>query len=94
MIKILGCLLFVPILAQAQSVNYFDKNGKLFMQSNRVGNQVTYTDPVGRLVAIQNSVATPVFIPPLTPNLAPPRGILVSTELPQLPQFPTLETFR
>jgi hypothetical protein len=94
MIKILGCLLFVPILAQAQPVSYFDKNGKLFMQSNRVGNQVIYTDPVGRLVATQNSVATPVFIPPLTPNLAPPRGILVSTELPQLPQLPTLELLK
>ena len=94
MIKLLGCLLFVPILAQAEPVNYFDKNGKLFMQSNRVGNQVIYTDPVGRLVATQNSVATPVFIPPLTPNLTSPRGILVSAELPQLPQLPTLELLK
>ena len=78
---------------KAQPVNYFDKNGKLFMQSNRVNNQVIYTDPVGNLVATQNSVATPVF-PPLTPNLAPPRGILVSTELPQLPQLPTLELLK
>jgi len=74
----------------AQTVNYYDKNGQLFMQSNRVNNQVIYTDPLGRLVATQNPVATPVF-PPLTPNLAPPRGILVSTELPQLP---TLEIFK
>ena len=86
-----GCLLFVPILAHAEPVNYFDKNGKLFMQSNRVGNQVIYTDPVGRLVATQISVATPVIIPPLTPNLAPPRGILVSTELPQLPTLELLK---
>lgn len=87
-------LILLPILAQAQPVNYFDKNGKLFMQSNRVGNQVIYTDPVGNLVATQNSVATPVIIPPLTPNLAPPRGVLVSTELPSLPALPTLETFK
>ena len=87
----LGCLLIVPILAHAEPVNYFDKNGKLFMQSNRVGNQVIYTDPVGRLVATQISVATPVIIPPLTPNLAPPRGILVSTELPQLPTLELLK---
>jgi len=76
--------------AQAEPVNYFDKNGKLFMQSNRVNNQVIYTDPVGNLVATQISVATPVF-PPLTPNLAPPRGILVSTELPQLPTLELLK---
>lgn len=92
--SLLGCLLLVPILAHAEPVNYFDKNGKLFMQSNRVGNQIIYTDPVGNLVATQNSVATPVIIPPLTPNLASPRGILVSTELPQLPQLPTLEIFK
>lgn len=78
----------------AEPVNYFDKNGKLFMQSNRVGSQVIYTDPVGNLVATQNAVATPVFIPPLTPNLMPPRGILVSTELPQLQGLPTLELLK
>lgn len=78
---------------RAEPVNYFDKNGRLFMQSNRVGNQIVYTDPVGNLVATQNSVATPVF-PPLTPNLMPPRGVLVSTELPQLPQLPTLELLK
>lgn len=93
MLKMLVILL-VPILAHAQPINYFDKNGKLFMQSNRVGNQVIYTDPVGNLVATQNSVATPVFIPPLTPNLASPRGVLVSTELPLLPTLPTLEIFK
>ena len=92
--KLLGCLLFVPILAHAEPINYFDKNGKLFMQSNRVGNQVIYTDPVGNLVATQNAVATPVFIPPLTPNLMPPKGILVSTELPQLQGLPTLELLK
>ena len=92
--NVLGCLLLVPILAHAEPVNYFDKNGKLFMQSNRVGNQIIYTDPVGNLVATQSSVSTPVFIPPVTPNLAMPRGILVSTELPQLPQLPTLELLK
>ena len=91
--SLLGCLLFVPILAQAELVNYFNKNGQLFMQSNRVGNQVIYTDNIGNLVAIQNSVATPVF-PPITPNLASPKGILVSTELPQLPKLPTLELLK
>ena len=89
MIKMLVVLL-LPILAHAQPVSYFDKNGKLFMQSNRVGNQIIYTDPVGNLVATQNSVATPVF-PPLTPNLAPPRGILVFNELPQLPTLELLK---
>lgn len=92
--KVLGCLLFVPILAQAEVVNYYDKNSNLFMQSQRVNNQIIYTDPMGRVVATQNSVATPVFIPPVTPNLMPPRGILVSTELPQLPQLPTLELLK
>lgn len=92
--KLLGCLLLVPILAHAELVNYFDKNGKLFMQSNRVNNQIIYTDPVGNLVATQNAVATPVFIPPLTPNLMPPRGILVSIELPQLQGLPTLELLK
>lgn len=91
--SLLGCLLFVPILAQAELVNYFNKNGQLFMQSNRVGNQVIYTDNIGNLVAIQNSVVTPVF-PPITPNLASPKGILVSTELPQLPKLPTLELLK
>ena len=92
--NVLGCLLLVPILAHAEPVNYFDKNGKLFMQSNRVGNQIIYTDPVGNLVATQISVSTPVFIPPVTHNLVMPRGILVSTELPQLPQLPTLELLK
>ncbi len=91
--KVLGCLLFVPILAQAEVVNYYDKNSNLFMQSQRVNNQIIYTDPMGRVVATQSPVATPVF-PPLTPNLAPPRGILVSTELPQLQQLPTLELLK
>ena len=79
--------------SKAEPVNYFDKNGKLFMQSNRVNNQVIYTDPVGNLVATQNSVATPVFSL-LTPNLMLPRGMLVSTDLPQLPQLPTLELLK
>lgn len=92
--NLLGCLLFVPILAQAQVTNYYDKNSNLFMQSQRVNNQVIYTDPMGRIVATQIAVATPVFIPPLTPNLAPPRGVLVSTELPLLPALPTLEIFK
>lgn len=78
---------------KAEPVNYFDKNGKLFMQSNRVGNQIIYTDPVGNLVAMQNNVIAPV-IPPLTPNLAMPRGLLVSTELPQLQPLPTLELLK
>lgn len=81
---VIGGLLVFSGSCKAEPVNYFDKNGQLFMQSNRVGNQVIYTDGRGNLVATQNPVATPVF-PPLTPNLAPPRGILVSTELPQLP---------
>lgn len=92
--SLLGCLLFVPILAQAQVTNYYDKNSNLFMQSQRVNNQIIYTDPMGRIVATQISVATPVIIPPLTPNLAPPRGVLVSAELPQLPQLPTLELLK
>ena len=89
----LGYLLGIS-QCQAEPVNYFDKNGKLFMQSNRVGNQIIYTDPVGNLVATQNNVATPVFIPPLTPNLATPKGLLVSTELPQLQPLPTLELLK
>jgi len=84
-------LLLVPILAQAQPVNYFDKNGKLFMQAHRVNNQVIYTDPVGNLVA--SSVATPV-LPPLTPNLASPKGRLAIAELPLLPVLPTLEPLK
>ena len=89
MIKLLGCLLFVPILAHgAEPVNYFDKNGQLFMQSNRVNNQVIYTDPIGRLVAIQSSVATPVLQP-----LAPKNG-LVLIEFPQLQGLPTLELLK
>lgn len=87
-------LLLVPILAQAQPVNYFDKNGKLFMQSNRVGNQVIYTDPVGNLVATQNSVATPVLIPPLTPNLISPKGRFASVELEPLLPLPPLELLK
>lgn len=79
---------------KAEPVNYFDKNGKLFMQSNRVNNQIIYTDRVGNLVATQNSAAIPVIIPPLTPNLASPRGVLVSTELPSLPVLPSLELFK
>ena len=95
LVGLVFCLGYLLGISQcrAQPVNYFDKNGKLFMQSHRVNNQVIYTDPVGNLVATQSSVATPVF-PPLTPNLVSPRGILVSTELPQLPQLPTLELLK
>jgi hypothetical protein len=87
--KLLGCLLFVPILTHAEI--FYDAHGKAFMISNRVGNQVFYTTPDGRPIA--NSVATPV-IPPLTPNLMPPTGILVNTQVPQLPQLLPIEVFK
>ena len=92
LVGLVFCLGYLLGISQccAQPVNYFDKNGKLFMQSHRVNNQDIYTDPVGNLVATQSSVATPVF-PPLTPNLALPKGILVSTELPQLPTLELLK---
>lgn len=89
--SLLGCLLLVPILAQAEPVNYFDKNGKLFMQSNRVGNQVIYTDPVGNLVATQNPVATPV-IPVMM--IDKPKANLGESPYFQLPQLPTLDLLK
>jgi hypothetical protein len=56
-----------------------------------VNNQVIYTDPVGNLVATQNSVATPV-IPVML--LDKPRVSLIDSPYLQLPQLPTLELLK
>jgi hypothetical protein len=95
--KLLGCLLFVPIvaIAEPQITTYYDSNGKAFLNSNRVGNQTFYNDVNGKWLATSvpvpvtsNPIATPKVVFPVLPSSAS------GTVLPSLPSLPSLDLLK
>ena len=96
--KLLGVILTVGVVgvATAQMVTYLDAQGRPFMYSSKVGNQVTYFDNSGKPVAYQMSPAPsgPRIDPISTPSLVFPMispSIPGTTSLPSLPELPTLK---
>ena len=91
--KLLGCLLFVPIvaIAQPQSTTYYDSNGKAFLISNKVGNQTFYNDVSGKWLATSvpvpvtfNPIATPKVVFPVLPSSVSDSSLLSLPSLPSL----------
>ena len=73
----------------AQMATYLDNQGRPFMYSSKVGNQVTYFDNVGKPVAYAfNPVASGPRVDPInTPSLVFP---MISPSLPGAASLPSL----
>jgi hypothetical protein len=82
----------------AQMVTYLDAQGRPFMYSSKVGKQVTYFDNTGKPVAytFAPTASGPHVEPINTPSLVFPMvspSFPGATELPTLPELPTLKGF-
>jgi len=99
--NILGSVLGVLAIGvcSAQMVTYLDAQGRPFMYSSKVGNQITYMDVNGKPVAYQMSSpssgpridpinAPSLVFPMISPSL-PGSGTIAP--LPSLPELPTLK---
>jgi hypothetical protein len=90
-------------VCSAQMVTYLDAQGRPFMYSSKVGDQVTYFDNTGKPVAytfapsVSGPQVKPISIPSLvfpmiSPSL-PGSGAVAIPSLPSLPELPTLKGF-
>ena len=101
--NILGVVLGVLAIGvcSAQMVTYLDAQGRPFMYSSKVGNQITYIDQNGKPVAYMfNPVASGPRVDPINaPSLVFPMvspsfpGAVSPSTLPALPELPTLKGF-